>query len=266
MKKLILILTLAGIALMQCSKVPITGRKQLKVLPKATMNSMSFTQYRQFLNEHPVSSNATQAAMVANVGRKIQQATEKYFAKTGKSKYLNGYSWEFKLVDEDIMNAWCMPGGKVVVYSGILPVTQNESGLAVVMGHEIAHAIANHGNERMSQGLATQLGGIGLAVALREKSSQVQQIFMGAFGVGTALGVMLPFSRLHEAEADEIGLVLMTMAGYNPEDAINFWERMSASSKGAPPEFLSTHPSHETRIKLIREKIPAVKAMAAKYK
>lgn len=266
MKRLLPIAFLTLIIFSSCSKVPITGRKQLKLLPKSTLNSMSFEQYRSFLQKNQVSTNIQQTKLVSDVGRKIQKATERYFQKTHKAKYLNGYQWEFKLVQDPLVNAWCMPGGKVVVYTGILPVTKDETGLAVVMGHEIAHALANHGNERMSQGLATQLGGVGLAVAMRDKPQQTQALFMGAYGVGSSVGMMLPFSRKHEAEADEIGLVLMAMAGYNPEKAIDFWARMAAQSKGAPPEFLSTHPSHDSRIKNIKAKLPWAMSIANKYK
>lgn len=264
--KLLFLLSLT-LLLTACKKVPITGRKQVKLLPNNTLNSMSFTNYRDFLKSNRVSTNAEQTAMVREVGKNIQNAVTKYFAATGESKYLEGYAWEFNLVEDKTVNAWCMPGGKVVVYSGLLPVAKDKDGLAVVMGHEIAHAIANHGNERMSQGLVTQMGGLGLSVALSQKPRQTQELFLGAYGVGTQVGALLPFSRLHESEADELGLIFMAMAGYNPEAAVPFWERMGqASGGGAPPEFLSTHPSHSTRIKRLKESIPKARAYASRYK
>jgi predicted Zn-dependent protease len=239
-----------------CSTVPVTGRRQLNIIPESELNSMSFSQYDEFIKGHKLSTNVEQTAMVKRVGEKIQHAVEQYMADQGLSARLNGYSWEFNLVEDSLINAWCMPGGKVVVYTGILPVTQNESGLAVVMGHEIAHAIAEHGNERMSQGLITQFGGLALAKAIENKPQETQNLFMTAFGVGANLGVLLPYSRLQESEADHLGLIFMAMAGYDPNGAVEFWERMASMSGGAPPEFLSTHPSDQTRINKIKELIP----------
>lgn len=249
-----------------CKKVPITGRKQVKLLPNSTLNSMSFTEYQKFLSSNPPSSNQQKAQQVQRVGRNIQRAVESYFRQKGQSKYLAGYKWEFNLVDDPAVNAWCMPGGKVVVYSGILPICQNDDGLAVVMGHEIAHAIANHGNERMSQGLVAQGGGVALSVALANKPQQTQQLFMQAYGVGAQVGAILPFSRLHESEADELGLIFMAMAGYNPDEGAPFWGRMAKASGGAaPPEFLSTHPSHSRRVNKLKAAVPKARAYATKY-
>ena len=195
--------------------------------------------------------------MVKRIGKKIQIAVEKYFAQKNLSSELEGYNWEFNLVESKDVNAWCMPGGKVVVYTGILPITRDETGLAVVMGHEIAHAVAEHGNERMSQGLITQFGGLALAKALENKPEETQALWMGAFGLGAQVGVLLPFSRLHESEADHLGLIFMAMAGYDPNQAVNFWQRMAKMKGGqAPPEFLSTHPSDETRINKIKKLLP----------
>jgi predicted Zn-dependent protease len=195
--------------------------------------------------------------MVQRVGRRIQGAVERYFAEHSMSDQLKGYAWEFNLVESKEVNAWCMPGGKVVVYSGILPIAGDEAGLAVVMAHEIAHAIAKHGNERMSQGLLTELGGIALSTALESYPEQTRALWMTAFGVGAQVGVLLPYSRLHESEADRLGLIFMAMAGYDPNEAPRFWGRMSAEKGGAaPPEFLSTHPSDKTRIEKIKEEIP----------
>lgn len=247
---------LALFSVMACRKVPITGRKQLNVLPESTMMDMSFSNYKTFLSQHPpVPPSDANTQMVQRVGNNIAQATEKYFREKKQTKYVQGYKWEFNLVNEKEVNAWCMPGGKVVVYSGLLPVTQTETGLAVVMSHEIAHAIARHGNERMSQQLLVQLGGVGLDVALSQKPQQTRDIFLASYGAGSTLGI-LKYSRTHESEADKLGLIFMAMAGYNPQDAVAFWERMAKQGGGAPPEFLSTHPSHETRIKDIKAFLP----------
>jgi predicted Zn-dependent protease len=194
--------------------------------------------------------------MVKRIGKKIQTAVETYFAEKKMSSHLNGYEWEFNLVQDDLVNAWCMPGGKVVVYTGILPVTKDETGLAVVMGHEVAHAVAGHGSERMSQGMMVQLGGMALDKALETKPEATKNIFMSAFGLGAQVGVLLPFSRLHESEADHLGLVFMAMAGYDPNKAVDFWQRMAAGGGQKPPEFLSTHPSDETRINKIKKLLP----------
>jgi predicted Zn-dependent protease len=247
-----------SISLLQsCSTVPITGRQQLNIVPASQMMSMSFQQYDDFLKTNKLSSDSKQTSLVKSVGLKIQKAVEVYFEQKGMSAELNGYAWEFNLVESKEVNAWCMPGGKVVVYSGILPVTKDETGLAVVMGHEIAHAIAEHGSERMSQGLIAEMGGMALATALQEKPEQTQMIWMTAFGLGSQVGVMLPFSRLHESEADHLGLIFMAMAGYNPEKAVAFWERMGSLKGGqSPPEFLSTHPSDGTRIANIKALLP----------
>lgn len=251
-------LLMAAMLLMpSCSRVPITGRKQINLLPSSQMLSMSFQQYDEFVKTNKISTNTAQTAMVKKVGSKIQRAVEDYFASKGMAHELKGYNWEFNLVESEEANAWCMPGGKVVFYTGILPITKDETGMAVVMGHEVAHAVAEHGNERMSQGMLTQLGGMALAVAIQEKPEQTQALWMTAFGVGSQVGVMLPFSRLHESEADRLGLIFMAMAGYNPSEAVGFWQRMASMKGGqAPPEFMSTHPSDETRIQQIKEWLP----------
>jgi predicted Zn-dependent protease len=240
-----------------CSTVPITGRSQLSLVSASEMNAMSFAQYGAFLKENKLSSNKSNVEMVRRVGGNIQRAVETYFAQHNLSEELAGYAWEFNVVESEEVNAWCMPGGKVVVYTGILPITKDETGLAVVMGHEIAHAVAQHGAERMSQGLLQQLGGVALSVALANEPAQTQNLFYTAYGVGTTVGVMLPFSRTHESEADRLGLVFMAMAGYNPNAAVDFWTRMAAQKGGgAPPEFLSTHPSDATRIADIKKHLP----------
>jgi predicted Zn-dependent protease len=221
------------------------------------MQSLSYQQYGDFLKSNKISNNQSATLLVHTVGVKIQHAVEQYMAQNNMSSSLAGYNWEFNLVEDPQVNAWCMPGGKVVVYTGILPITQDETGLAVVLGHEIAHAIAQHGDERMSQGLITQLGGMALQEAISTKPAVTQQIFMTAFGLGTQVGVLLPFSRLQESEADHLGLIFMSMAGYNPNLAVTFWQRMSSMNTGQkPPEFLSDHPADATRVAAIQKEIP----------
>jgi predicted Zn-dependent protease len=256
-KSCITFILLGSILLLSCSTVAVTGRKQLSLIPSSTMLSMSTQQYGEFLKANKLSADKEQTKMVKKVGKRIQKAVEQYFAQRDMSRKLKNYEWEFNLVESSEVNAWCMPGGKVVVYTGILPVTRDEAGLAVVMGHEIAHAIAQHGNERMSQVLVTQLGGMALSKALEEKPEETQQLWMAAFGVGAQVGVLLPYSRLHESEADHLGLIFMAMAGYHPDAAAEFWKRMAQMKGGkAPPEFLSTHPSDETRIRNIQALVP----------
>ena len=252
-----LILACTLLSLTACSTVPITGRSQFNFIPGSSMLSMSLQQYDSFLKEHKISTNQEQTLMVRRVGGKIQNAVERYFTENGLSEHLANYKWEFNLVEDKQVNAWCMPGGKVVVYTGILPVAKGEAGLAVVLGHEIAHAIAEHGNERMSQGLIAQMGGVALSTALSTKTAETQQLWMSVYGVGAQYGAILPYGRMQESEADHLGLVFMAMAGYNPNEAVTFWERMAAQKGGqAPPEFLSTHPSDSTRIANIKNLIP----------
>jgi len=246
-----LLLLLAG-----CSEVEITGRKQFNIVPDSTMNSMSFQSYGEFVSTHKLSTNAEQTQMVKRIGGRIQNAVEQYCTNNNIKDRLAGYEWDFNLVEDPNVNAWCMPGGKVVVYTGILPVAQGETGLAVVMGHEIAHAFAKHGAERMSQGLLVQMGGMALSTAMKDRPELTKNLFMQSYGIGTNLGV-LKYSRTHENEADHLGLVFMAMAGYNPEEAIVFWQRMSAQKTGAqPPEFLSTHPADQTRIQNLKNLLP----------
>jgi predicted Zn-dependent protease len=243
---------------MACSTVPITERKQVNLLPESQMMAMSLTEYRNFLSQNPpVPASNSDAVMVKNIGSRISSAVERYMKQNGQANRLEGYKWEFNLVNSKEINAWCMPGGKVVVYSGLLPVTQDETTLAFVMGHEIGHAVARHGNERMSQMLIVQTGGLALDVALSQKPEQTRNLFMSAYGLGTNLGVLLPYSRTHESEADKLGMVFMAMAGYNPSNAYQVWDRMSAASGGGkPPEILSTHPSDATRKKNMKDFLP----------
>lgn len=233
-----------------CAENQVTGRRQLLLLPENELQNMASDQYRSFLTQSKVMSakSSNNGAMVQKVGTRIAYAIKTYYTQQGKSNLLNGYKWEFNLIQNTEVNAWCMPGGKVAVYSGLLPVAETEAGLAVVMGHEIAHAIALHGNERMSQGLVQQLGSIGLQVALADKPAETQNIFLQAYGIGTSIGAMLPFSRKQELEADRFGLIFAAMAGYDPREAIPFWKRMSSTVGQKPPEFMSTHPSDATRI------------------
>jgi predicted Zn-dependent protease len=245
--------------LLSCSTVPVTGRRQLDFVPDSTMLPLSFQQYDEFLKSNKLSSNKEKSEEVKRVGLRIQKAVEQYFAEQDTSDQLRGYEWEFNLVESPEVNAWCLPGGKVVVYEGILPIAGDDSGLAVVMGHEIAHAVARHGNERMSQGLAVQMGGIALSTALSQQPAETQQLWMSVFGLGAQYGVMLPYSRVQENEADHLGLIFMAMAGYDPNSAVSFWQRMAQEAGGQkPPEFLSTHPSSETRIQNIKNLIPEV--------
>ncbi|MFN8284702.1 MAG: M48 family metallopeptidase [Chitinophagales bacterium] len=255
MKKIsLIVLTVLAIA---CSQNPITGRKQLTLLPEDQMNAMALTEYQTFLTENKSKVQATGANtdLVKKVGTRIAAAVNAYMTQKGLGDRMKGYAWEFNLVKDSVANAWCMPGGKVVVYTGLLPITQTEAGLAVVMGHEISHAIASHGNERMSASMMQELGMTALDVALANQKEQTRSLFQTAVGIGTQVGVMLPFSRKQESEADRMGLIFMAMAGYDPTEAINFWKRMAANSNGQkPPEFLSTHPSDETRISDIQNK------------
>ncbi len=256
-KILLFVITFVTLIIISCSVVPITGRHQLNMIPNSTMLSMSYQQYGDFLKSNKKSTNKQQTRMVKKVGHRIQKAVEKYLTDNGLADRISNYNWEFNLVDSPEQNAWCMPGGKVVVYSGILPLTKTETGLAVVMGHEIAHAIAEHGNERMSQQMLVQMGGTALSAAMRTKPAETQKMWMQVYGLGAQYGAVLPYSRLQESEADKLGLIFMSIAGYDPREAVTFWQRMSENKKGqAPPELMSTHPADETRIQKIKQNLP----------
>lgn len=248
------------VLLAACTTVPITGRQQLNFIPDSQLLSMSFQNYQEFLKEHKPITDSDEAQLVRRVGERIQKSVERYFADRRQADKLKGYKWEFNLVENKALNAWCMPGGKVVVYTGLLPVTKDETGLAVVMGHEVAHAIANHGGERMSQNLVVALGGQAAALALETQGGKgASQAFQAAYGLGTQVGILLPFSRSHEAEADNLGLIFMAMAGYDPNQAVPFWERMAAQMEKEgknTPEFLRTHPSDKARVANIRRRLP----------
>jgi len=257
MLKKILIFTVVGLAIYACSSVAVTGRKQLSLVPNSEIIPMANQQYREVIAKGPLSNDKEQTAMVRRVGVKIQKAVEEYMASKGLSSELAGFQWEFNLIDDPkTVNAWCMPGGKVAFYSAIMPICRDEAGVAVVMGHEVAHAIANHGRERISQSILAQYGLATLGAVMGANPTAGQELFMQAIGAGTNLG-MLKFSREHESEADHIGLIFMTMAGYDPNQAPLFWERMTEKSGGQePPEFLSTHPSHSSRISDLKGWIP----------
>ena len=240
-----------------CSTVPVTGRKQFTAIPTSQMLSLSNQSYDQVLQQSDLSSNSKALQDIRQVGNRVTDAVERYLRQNNNSDLIDGYEWEYNLIDNDALNAWCMPGGKIAFYTGILPVCQDKNGIAVVMAHEISHAIAKHGNERMSQQLALQLGGMTLSEALKEKSETTVQLAMTAFGLGSQLGVILPYSRKHEKEADELGLYFMAMAGFDPRDAPEFWQRMQAEASGPrPPEFLSTHPNPEKRISHLKRIMP----------
>jgi predicted Zn-dependent protease len=248
-----LLVVLAG-----CTEVPITGRRQLSFVPSSLVTSMSLQEYGQIISQSKLSTDAQATALVKRVGAKIVQAVEAYAKTHGEKDPFAGYQWEFALIEDKQVNAFAMPGGRVVVYTGILPTTRDEAGLATVLGHEIAHVFAGHGRERLSQSLLTQMGEVGLSAALQKQPEQTRSLFLGAYGLGSQVGFLLPFSRVQENEADHLGLIFMAMAGYDPHVAVGFWERMATSSKGQakPPEFLSTHPADATRIRNLQELIP----------
>ena len=249
-----------------CSTVPLTGRRQLSLIPESDVLALSLTEYDKFIKSNKLSTDKNNVAMVRHVGERISKAVEAYMASVGLSQNLNGYKWEFNLVDDKTVNAWCMSGGKVVVYTGLLPLSLNESGLATVLGHEISHAVARHGSERMSNQLLLQLGSTALSAAMAQKPAETRNIVMNAFGIGTQVGVVLPFSRENEYEADYMGLIFMAMAGYDPHESLLFWDRMSKQGGQKPPEFLSTHPIDQNRIARIREKMPDAMAYYNKFK
>jgi len=256
----------AVLMLVNCNTNPFTGQKTMAFVSNDKLIPMSFQQYNQVLSENKVIKNTKEAEMLQRVGNKIKVAAERWLDANGYQGYTDDYAWEFSLIDDDIINAWAMPGGKVAFYTGIFPVAENERGIATIMGHEVAHALANHGQQRMSAGILQQAGAVAGAVALSEQSTEVQQGFMAAYGAGSQVLGMLPFSRKHETEADRIGLTLMAIAGYDPTDAYKLWERMENAGSGEqPPEFLSTHPSHDTRISNLKEWAPDAIKTAKKF-
>ena len=259
MKKIIAMLAVAAMLLTSCGSVPITGRKQLNLVSDSEVLQASLQQYTSFMQTATISTQKTQSTQVTRVGQRIAQATEAYLRAAGLESELQKFAWEFNLVKSDDVNAWCMPGGKIVVYEGIMNLVSSDDELAVVIGHEVAHAVAKHSNERMSQQVLAQYGASAIGIFTSGKSAATQQSAQQVYGLGAQYGVMQPFSRKHESEADKMGLVLMTIAGYNPDVAVTFWQKMAATSSQEPPEFMSSHPSHATRIADIQKWLPEVK-------
>lgn len=248
---------LGGLLLVSsCSTVPVVGRKQLNLVSDAEVMSLSNQSFQEYMATAKPSKNSTQTAMVVRVGKRIAAAVEDYLKTHGQADEVKNYAWEFHLVQDKVPNAFCMPGGKIVVNEGILPYTQTEEGLAVVVGHEVAHAVAKHSAERISQQMLLNYGGVALGVATMGKSSATQSLAQSVYGLGAQVGVMLPYSRKNENEADHLGLIFMAMAGYNPEAAVPFWQRMAQSGGGGTPEFLSTHPADNTRVNNIQKLMP----------
>ena len=261
MKKMLFFCMVALLAA-SCSTVPLTGRRQMLLVSDSELLTASLTQYDQYMKTAKKSTDKDKTATVVRVGKKIAEATETYLKQNGLENELKHFRWEFNLINDNQVNAFCMPGGKIVVYEGLLRLTASDDELAVVVGHEVAHAVAKHSNERMSQGLMTQFGASIVNAALSERSMAMRQLGATVFGLGAQLGVILPYSRKHESEADYMGLVFMTMAGYNPEVAVTFWQKMSTAGNGGTPEVLSTHPSDATRIAAIKRYLPEM----GKYK
>ena len=262
----VILLLVAILILEACSQVAFTGRRQTQLIPIDTINSLSFSQYDEFLAaNNTLPADAPETVLIRRIGNDLIEAVNVYYKANNMESDLEKFDWEFNVVDSEQINAFCMPGGKVVFFTGIMDVAENEDALAVIMGHEIAHALAHHGNERMSHMVWAQLGMSALDVAMREQPEQTRELIMVAAGAGTQVGVMLPFGRKHESEADEIGLYLMTMAGYDPTEAVPFWERMAARGGSGPPEFLSTHPGPERRAENLKRLIPKAREYANRY-
>lgn len=256
MTKIVLNLSIClySIFFISCTTVPGTGRTQFAPIPSGQMLNMSSKEYGKVLKSSKLSKDKKKTAMVKKVGKRIAKAVDDLLQEEGVEMK---FDWEFNLIEDDKQaNAWCMPGGKIAIYTGILKYTKDETGLAVVMGHEVAHAVAKHGNERMTQGIGLSIATLALAVSLNDQDPTTRNIFLSAFGAGAQVGIMLPFSRYQETEADQLGLQLMARAGYDPLASIEFWERMAKSKGPKTPEFLSTHPSHENRIEKLKEFIP----------
>jgi predicted Zn-dependent protease len=265
--KLTLTLLLLFSIVVGCKTNTLTGKKTLNFFGNnKPLFAMSLKQYEAFLSEHEIVRDTENAKLVSSIGRDIAKAAKTYFSYKGQPNLIDGYDWEYHLVKSDQVNAWCMPGGKIVFYTGIMDIADNPDGIAAIMGHEVAHALADHGAQRMSLGIVQQAGGMITAEVSKNQDEHKSERIMMAYGIGTTVGGMLPFSRKHESEADKIGLELMTIAGYNPEEAPKLWARMKAQSKGKQPEFLSTHPSEDRRIVNLKEWIPLAKALAGDIK
>lgn len=254
MKKLLFLIFIFIIA--ACSTVPLTNRRQVIAIPSSEMVSLGAQNYREVLSQSKLSTNAAYKQSVERVGKRISAAVKTYLEGIGRAELINGYQWEYNVIQSETLNAWCMPGGKIAFYEGIMPVCHDDNGIAVVMAHEVAHAVAKHSDERLTQQMAIQFGGMALSQALSEKKAETQQLAMLAFGIGTQVGVVLPYSRSHESEADELGLYFMSMAGYDPREAPAFWERMMANGSSGVPEFLSTHPEPQNRINRLNQIMP----------
>ncbi len=265
MKKIFLLSAMVAVLLSGCNKVPISGRNQLNLVSDSEVLQASLASYKEYMGKATKSTETVKSAQVTRVGQRIAAATEAYLNANGMSDQVKNFAWEFNLVKDSQLNAFCMPGGKIVVYEGIMNLVASDDELAVVMGHEVAHAVAKHSNERLSQQKALQYGGAILSAITQNASQSTQSIANTVFGLGANYGVMLPFSRKHETEADNIGLVLMTMAGYNPDCALTFWQKMSAGSTNSKAEFMSTHPSDATRIANLQKLLPQVKQKYAAY-
>lgn len=265
MKKFTLMLAVAALLLTSCGSVPITGRKQLNLVPDSEVLQASLAQYSSYMKSATISGQKTQSAQVTRVGRKIAAATEAYLKGHGLANEVKNFSWEFNLVKNDQVNAFCMPGGKIVVYEGLMKLVKSDDELAVVLGHEVAHAVAKHSNERMSQQILAQYGAEALGMLTQSKSAATKTIANQVYGLGASYGVMLPYSRKHESEADKMGLVLMALAGYDPGVAIGFWQKMASSGSTQVPEFMSSHPSDAKRIADIQKELPAIQRQYASY-
>lgn len=262
-KRFIILLGFLGLYF-SCATNPFTGKKTMALVSNDSLFPSAFQQYNQFLTENKVLTGTKDSEMIKRVGERIAIASERWLNANGYQGYLNDYKWAYNLVDDQTVNAWCMPGGKIVFYTGILEVAQNETAVAVIMGHEVAHALANHGQQRMSAAYVQQ--GLALAGNIAIQDEQTRNIFNQSYGIGSNVLGMLPFSRAHETEADKIGLILTALAGYNPDEGAELWKRMAAKGGGqAPPEFLSTHPANETRIKELQQLAPKAKEEAAKF-
>lgn len=255
-----LVLTVVAV-LLGCATVPVTDRRQLIFIPAAEVENLGREQYQQILQQSKLSPDEIQTQRVKKIGRRVAAAAEEFLREKGRAAHVSSFSWEFNLIQDDTtVNAFCLPGGKVAVYTGILTLTRDDAGLATVIAHEIAHALAQHGSERMSQMMLAQFGSALLQQALTKSTQKTREFLSLAYGVGANVGVVLPYSRLHEKEADYIGLILMARAGYEPEAAVAFWERMAQNGLSRAPEFLSTHPAPATRIQALRDELPAARA------
>ena len=261
MKKIAALLAIT-LLLTSCGSVPVTGRRQVLLVSDSELISASLTQYNDYMKTATLSTDRAKTANVEQIGRRIASATEAYLKQNGLEKDIANFQWEFKLIKDPQVNAFCMPGGKIVVFEGLLPLTATNDELAVVIGHEVAHEVAKHGNERISQQLLAQFGASIVNEALNTKSAAIQTVGNTVFGLGVQGFVMLPYSRQHEYEADYIGMIFMTLAGYNPESALSFWQKMSAGGSGNTSDFLSTHPSDANRIAEIQKRLPEM----TKYK